>query len=57
MVLRNAIPFFGAGLIAELSDSSILANEDPDDRDGDGISGRATMTRVLLVVLDVNHRL
>ena len=37
---RNAIPFFGAGLIAEIPEESILANADPDDADGDGISGR-----------------
>jgi len=37
---RNARPFFGAGLLAELSDDVILANADPDDLDGDGISGR-----------------
>ena len=38
---RNAIPFFGVGLIAEIDEDAILANEDPDDADGDGISGRA----------------
>lgn len=38
---RNAVPFFGVGLIAELDEDAILANEDPDDADGDGISGRA----------------
>ncbi|MCB9592515.1 MAG: c-type cytochrome [Sandaracinaceae bacterium] len=38
---RNAIPFFGAGLMAEIPGESILRNEDPDDADGDGISGRA----------------
>jgi len=38
---RNPIPFFGVGLIAELPESSILANVDEDDADGDGISGRA----------------
>ncbi|MCB9508247.1 MAG: hypothetical protein H6700_05975 [Myxococcales bacterium] len=37
---RNPIPFFGVGLLAELSEESILANADPDDLDGDGISGR-----------------
>lgn len=37
---RNPIPFFGTGLIAELSEEAILANADPDDADGDGISGR-----------------
>lgn len=37
---RNPIPFFGTGLIAELSEDAILANADPDDADGDGISGR-----------------
>ncbi|MFQ5413279.1 MAG: di-heme oxidoredictase family protein [Phycisphaerae bacterium] len=37
---RNAIPFFGVGLLAELSDEEILSRADPDDADGDGISGR-----------------
>lgn len=38
---RNAIPMFGVGLIAELSDDELLSRADPDDADGDGISGRA----------------
>ena len=37
---RNPLPVFGVGLIAELSEEVILANADPDDADGDGISGR-----------------
>lgn len=37
---RNPIPFFGTGLIAEIPGESIEANADPDDSDGDGISGR-----------------
>ncbi|HJL41700.1 MAG TPA: di-heme oxidoredictase family protein [Myxococcales bacterium LLY-WYZ-16_1] len=40
---RNAIPFFGAGLIDEIYESEILRNEDADDRDGDGISGKANI--------------
>ena len=40
MTLRNPIPFFGIGLIAQISEEAILANADPDDLDGDGISGR-----------------
>lgn len=43
--LRNPIPFFGVGLIAELDEEAILANVDPDDADGDGISGRANYDR------------
>ncbi len=31
----------GMGLLEAVTDESILAMEDPDDRDGDGISGRA----------------
>ncbi len=42
---RNAIPFFGVGLIAELNEDAILANVDEDDRDGDGISGRPNFDR------------
>lgn len=38
--LRNPIPFFGAGLISEIPDEEILRRADPDDEDGDGISGR-----------------
>ncbi|MEZ4225524.1 MAG: di-heme oxidoredictase family protein [Polyangiaceae bacterium] len=43
--LRNPIPFFGAGLIAEISGEEILKRADPDDRDGDGISGRPNYDR------------
>lgn len=42
---RNATPFFGAGLIAEINEEKILDNEDEDDVDGDGISGRANYDR------------
>lgn len=42
---RNPIPFFGVGLLAELPDDEILSREDPDDVDGDGISGRANYDR------------
>ncbi len=38
---RNPIPFFGVGLIAQISAEEIISREDPDDIDGDGISGRA----------------
>ncbi len=43
--LRNPIPFFGVGLIAELAEEAILAHADPEDRDGDGISGRPNFDR------------
>ncbi len=42
---RNAIPFFGVGLLAALGNDEILKRADPDDRDGDGISGRANWDR------------
>lgn len=42
---RNPIPFFGVGLLAELSDAELLRRADPDDRDGDGISGRPNYDR------------
>jgi CxxC motif-containing protein (DUF1111 family) len=42
---RNAIPFFGVGLIAEISEQAILANVDEHDADGDGISGRPNYDR------------
>lgn len=38
---RNAPPMFGLGLLAFIADQDILALEDEDDADGDGISGRA----------------
>ncbi len=42
---RNPIPFFGAGLLAEITDAEILSREDVNDADGDGISGRANYDR------------
>jgi len=38
---RVPIPLFGAGLVEAISDETIVALEDPEDADGDGISGRA----------------
>ena len=37
---RNPIPFFGAGLLSEIAESEIVRHADPDDANGDGISGR-----------------
>jgi len=37
---RNAPPQFGVGLFERISNNTIFANADPDDADGDGISGR-----------------
>jgi CxxC motif-containing protein (DUF1111 family) len=37
---RVAPAMIGLGLIEAIADSDIIANADPDDRDGDGISGR-----------------
>ncbi|MCB9679348.1 MAG: hypothetical protein H6737_29860 [Alphaproteobacteria bacterium] len=42
---RNPIPFFGVGLLAEITDDEILRRADPDDSDGDGISGKANYDR------------
>ena len=33
---RNCVPFFGAGLMADIDEAEILANQDVDDADGDG---------------------
>ena len=41
IALRIAIPVFGAGLVEAIPDEIDLALEDPDDRNRDGISGRA----------------
>jgi CxxC motif-containing protein (DUF1111 family) len=38
---RIPIPTFGAGLVEAIGDETLLALEDPDDRNGDQISGRA----------------
>lgn len=38
---RNAPPMFGNGLMERIPDEEILSREDPDDANGDGISGRA----------------
>lgn len=38
---RVAPPMIGLGLLEAIPEADILAGEDPDDRDGDGISGRA----------------
>jgi len=40
---RMSIPLFGAGLIEAVPDETLLALEDPFDRDRDGISGRAAV--------------
>jgi len=36
-------PVFGLGLLEAIPEATILALADPDDRDGDGISGRANL--------------
>lgn len=38
---RVPIPLFGAGLVEAIPDEVLIALEDPDDRNRDGISGRA----------------
>jgi CxxC motif-containing protein (DUF1111 family) len=38
---RVPVPLFGAGLIEAIEDDTIRALADPDDRDRDGVSGRA----------------
>jgi CxxC motif-containing protein (DUF1111 family) len=40
---RAPIPVFGAGLVEAIPDEAILALEDPFDRDGNGVSGRAAI--------------
>lgn len=40
---RAPIPLFGAGLVEAVDDETLIALEDPFDRDGDGISGRAAI--------------
>ncbi len=40
---RMPIPLFGAGLVEAIPDETLIALEDPFDRDRDGISGRAAI--------------
>jgi len=40
---RAPIPVFGAGLVEAIPDEALLALEDPDDRNRDGVSGRAAI--------------
>jgi CxxC motif-containing protein (DUF1111 family) len=40
---RAPIPLFGAGLVEAIPDDTLLALEDPFDRDRDGVSGRAAL--------------
>jgi CxxC motif-containing protein (DUF1111 family) len=47
---RAPIPLFGAGLVEAIPDDTLLALEDPFDRNGDGVSGRAA------IVVDVGTR-
>lgn len=42
--LRNTPPLYGVGLIDAIPDAVVLANADPDDANGDGISGKASWT-------------
>ena len=37
---RKSIPLFGAGLVEAIPDEALAALADPDDRDGNGVSGR-----------------
>lgn len=46
--IRNPIPFFGAGLLQEIPDAEIMSRADPEDADGDGISGRPNFDGVLV---------
>jgi CxxC motif-containing protein (DUF1111 family) len=45
---RVPIPLFGAGLVEAIPDDTLRALEDPNDRNGDGVSGRAA------IVVDVD---
>lgn len=42
---RVPVPLFGAGLIEAVPDDLLVALEDPDDRNRDGVSGRAARIR------------
>src|SRR5262249_37804912 len=40
---RAPLPVFGAGLVEAIPDETILALQDPTDRNGDGVRGHAAM--------------
>lgn len=40
---RISMPLFGAGLVEAIPDETLLAMQDPDDRNSDGIRGRAAI--------------
>jgi CxxC motif-containing protein (DUF1111 family) len=42
---RMTPPMIGLGLVEQIATADILAHADPDDRDGDGISGRPNIVR------------
>jgi CxxC motif-containing protein (DUF1111 family) len=42
---RVSPPMIGLGLVEQIAPSDILAHADPDDRNSDGISGKAAMVR------------
>jgi len=42
---RVPIPLFGAGLVEAIADETLIALEDPNDRNGDGVSGRAALVK------------
>ena len=42
--VRLAPSLFGASELENIPDAAIVANADPDDRDGDGVSGRPNVT-------------
>ncbi|MFN8008799.1 MAG: di-heme oxidoredictase family protein [Terriglobia bacterium] len=42
---RKSLPLFGDGLVEAIPDSVLISLEDPDDQNGDGISGRAHRVR------------
>ena len=41
VAFRKSLALFGNGLVEAVPDETLIALEDPDDSDGDGISGRA----------------
>lgn len=42
---RMTPPMIGLGLVEQIHEADIFAHADPDDKDGDGISGKAAMVR------------
>lgn len=54
--VRNAMPLIGLGLLEAVDEADLMTRHDPCDNDGDGISGRVSVTTEFLSGRDVIGR-